>query len=103
MSIIIFALILATLVEGTVEYFFGKYQKAKPFLMYIALLFGLLAAFAYQVDLIAYLVALLGIEGVTLPPAWVGYAVSGILLGRGSNYLNDLISRIRSLGGQPNA
>lgn len=82
-------LLLATLVEGFTEYLFGKIEnKAVKFLMpYIALVFGVCMAFAYKVDI-------LGMFNLHSNPH-VAYFVSGLLLGRGSNYLNDLVSAIQ--------
>lgn len=89
-----FALVLATLVEGTVEYVLGKYEKARPFLLYVALALGVAVAFAYKIDLLAQVVAILNLGGIALAPAWVGYIASGVIIGRGSNYLNDFVSSL---------
>ena len=80
---------LATFVEGFVEYFFGGGGHAsKPYLKYIALLLGVGAAIAYQVDLLASV----GLHSVF---PFVDYVISGIIISRGSNFLNDLVKFVR--------
>ena len=81
-------LLMATLIEGTVEYFFGDVIALKGYLRYISLAFGILASLAYGLDLLGFL-------GFATPFPIVGCITSGILIGRGSNYLNDLISSFK--------
>jgi len=81
-------LLMATLIEGTVEYFFGDIIALKGYLRYIALAFGVGMSFAYGLDI-------LGFFGLATPFPIVGYITSGIIIGRGSNYLNDLISSFK--------
>jgi hypothetical protein len=97
-------LILATLVEGLVEHlvkplFFPLIEEpdenepqelihlespARDILLrYVAAVTGILL---YHADLLA----LAGL-GSGLP--FVGYAITGIVIGRGANYLHDLVSR----------
>ncbi len=77
--------------EGTVEYILGtpfdKFEKMKPYkwlLMYVSLGLGIFLAFYYALDI----VALLG-----KPTSPVGMALTGIVMGRGANFVNDLWSR----------
>lgn len=88
MDIFFSAVLLATFVEGTVEYFFSKQPKVQPYLMYISLVLGVVAAVAYKVDIFAQL-------GLVSPYPYVGTVATGIVLGRGGNYLNDIISKFR--------
>lgn len=82
-------LALATFIEGFTEYLFsGLSEKSKPYLKYVALVFGVLVAFAYQIDILA----MFGAKAIA---PWVGHAVSGVILGRGSNVVNDIISFLR--------
>ncbi len=81
-------LFLATFVEGTTEYLFGAYTKAQPYLAYIALFIGVLCSVAYKVDILAYL-------GLTTTIPYVGSIISGLIIGRGSNYINDIISKFQ--------
>jgi len=90
MENIIGLLLLATLVESFSEYVFGKIEKMKPFIMYIALLLGVGAALAYKVDILA----MFNLHA----NSYVGYVISGLIIGRGSNYLNDIISALRGDG-----
>ena len=98
----IFALFfLATFVEGTVKFLFSTDDNApttkadkfkasiKPYLGYIALFIGIIVAISYKVNI----PAMFG-----LGSDWhiVDYIVSGVAIGRGSNYLNDLISSTRA-------
>jgi hypothetical protein len=80
-------LALATLVEGFVEYAFGKIVQLQPFLIYISLLLGVGVSIAYHVDILAEL----GLHGAPI----VGYIISGVIIGRGSNYANDIISLVK--------
>jgi len=87
---------LALFIEGTVEYLVAQVLSDylpdfKVVVRYIAAVIGIGVAFGFQVNL----PALIGLTG----PDWVGYLVTGIIIGRGSNYLNDLIDRVRQHGG----
>lgn len=82
-------LFLTTLVEGFTEYVFGFSETMKPFLKYIALVLGVAAALVYKVDILAQF------AGLTTTFPYVGSIISGLIIGRGSNYLNDLVSLVR--------
>jgi hypothetical protein len=109
-------LILATLVEGLVEHlvkplFFPFKDDADDnqpqelihldspareiLLRYVSAAAGILFCFAYHADLLA-------LAGLDSGPPFVGQAITGIVIGRGANYLHDLVSRwtLRS-GPQP--
>lgn len=92
---------LAFLCEGVVEYLFVDMVKylcaildkwigvaADPakVIKLVAVMVGVGLCFAYSIDLIT----LLGL-GLTSVYPWVGYVLSGIVIGRGSNYLNDFL------------
>lgn len=81
--------ILAALVEGFTEYVFGFADRVKPYLKYIALVLGVGATLAYNIDILRDL------AGLTSPIPYVGQIISGLIIGRGSNYLNDFVSAIR--------
>lgn len=55
-------------------------------LRYASALTGCLLCLAYRADLLA-------LAGLGDGPPLVGYAVTGIVVGRGANYLHDLVSR----------
>ena len=85
-------LLLATLVEGFTEYVFSDAADHVGFgigLKYAPLALGVIVAVLYQVDILASL-------GVTSSVPYAGYVVSGLIIGRGSNYVNDIISKFRS-------
>lgn len=86
------ALALAFLCESMVEYLFGQIvehvPKLKPsswLLMYVAAVAGVGLAFYYQLDLLA----LIG-ENAASP---VGFLLSGLVVGRGANYLHEFVSK----------
>ena len=84
--ILIFFGFMAT--EGTVEYILGtpfdKLPKLQPYrwlLMYVSLALGIFLAFYYALDVVVYL---------GLPASPVGTVLTGIVMGRGANFVNDL-------------
>lgn len=88
---------LAFLIESLVEYLFGQpfehlpaLAKHKWLLMYIAAIVGVLGAWVYSFDLIS----LLGVSiGMAIPVTWFGIILTGLAIGRGSNFLHDLVSK----------
>jgi hypothetical protein len=91
MEIITGTLLLAALVEGTITYLFGEKQEGQPprqSLKAISLLLGVVAAVAYQADIFT-------IVGLTPIIPAIGYVATGLVIGRGSNYLNDFVTAIR--------
>lgn len=94
-------LFLSTFVEGFVKYLFdvitgvadgesdsGRFAWLKKYTHFLALGLGVGLAVAYKVDIPTMF-------GLTTTHTLVNYIVSGIAIGRGSNYLNDLISSVR--------
>jgi hypothetical protein len=94
-------LVLAFLCESLVEYLarpvlqWGQSEadtdlsKPRPsplWLRYIAALTGIVLCLAYRAD------ALASLNLVAWQP-WIGQVITGILVGRGSNYLHDLVDR----------
>jgi hypothetical protein len=82
---------LAFTAEGTVEYLFGIIQEEYEALIrfawvskYLALIVGIGLAFAYNTDLISYI--------TESEPTTVGVVVTGVAIGRGSNFLNQFVS-----------
>jgi hypothetical protein len=95
---------LSFLVESMVEYLLGtpfdKVEKLKPWkwaLQYVAVLAGVGLAMYYRLDLVALIAVLgekIGLIAVGLDqPTPVGMALSGMVIGRGANYLHDFVSR----------
>lgn len=94
---VVLALVLATLVEGFVEYVFGTLFDKVPALsaykwtlMYVSLVVGVAVAFYYSIDLVALIA---NNAGGSLAVSWVGILFSGLIIGRGANYINDFVSR----------
>jgi hypothetical protein len=85
--------VLAFINEGTVAYLFEKQAWAKKYLLYISMLTAIALSFAYQANIFSVLG--LQIASVYL---WVDWLVTGIVIGRGSNYLNTLVEVIRNFG-----
>lgn len=77
---------LAVLVEGLVEYFGAPIPTA--YKRYVAALVGVALCIVYGADLLAIL-------GFTASVPYVGAALTGLIVGRGSNYLNDLVTRLK--------
>lgn len=79
---------LAVFLEGLMTYLFkkdGEDTSPKPWIKYIALLFGVLLAIAYKIDMPSAI-------GLSTSIVLVNYIISGIVIGRGSNYVNDIMS-----------
>ena len=97
-------LVLASLSEAIVEYLFapivdvGPHDEPIPpggngrlnwrvlILRYLSVFIGVSLCIIYQVDLLTFF-------GLASPWPWVGYLVTGILIGRGSNFVHDFASR----------
>jgi hypothetical protein len=99
------AFIIETLVEAIFGPVFDKVVKLAPYkwlLMYIAIAVGLVGAFIYQFDLIYLLGRFVHPEE---PPivqqTTFGIILTGLAIGKGSNYLHDLFQKIFVKPGQP--
>ena len=75
--------LLSTLVEGIVEYAGDKAPAAIK--QYVAAAVAIALCVAYNADLLAVL-------GLASPYPYVGAIATGLILGRGSNYLHDFTS-----------
>ena len=96
-AILLVIFLLAFLVESLVEYLFGALFdhvptliKFKWCLMYISLVVGIIGAFVYQFDLV-YLIGLYVRAGIATTV--FGIILTGAAIGRGANYLHDLVKR----------
>lgn len=98
-GILIVVLFLAFLVETLVEFVFGTVFDKIPALsqykwtiQFIAIAVGVIGTFHYDIDLIA----ILGQTVHANPPievGWLGKTLTGIAIGKGSNYVHQLISK----------
>lgn len=89
MENIIGIMFLATLIEGLIEYTVGSAEgEHKPWLKYASLALGVAAAVAYKIDI----PAMIGLTSAFPAANWI---VSGIVIGRGANYANDIVGNFR--------
>lgn len=79
--------LLATLTESTAEFLFGSIELLKTWMPYIALGIGVLVSIAYRLDILNALF------GVSAPEPYVGWIVTGLIIGRGSSWLHDFVGR----------
>jgi len=97
------AFALAFLVESLVEYLLGtpmeKIPALKPWkwiLMYVAMAVGIGLALYWKIDLIAIIangVAQLSQFEFTWKVSLIGQILSGLIIGRGSNFLHDFLAK----------
>jgi hypothetical protein len=100
-GLLLITLLLAFMVETLVEFLFGELFSHIPallphkwLLMYIAIGAAIGMAFFYQLDLPFLLAQFLEVEWEPLScVSWPGMLASGIAIGKGSNYLHDLIKK----------
>ena len=83
-------LIAAVFIEGFIEYTLKKWASGE-WVKFVALALGIGFAMVYKLDLLA----MFGFEAIS---PYVGYIVTGIIIGRGSNYVNDFMSRFKGTG-----
>ena len=82
-------LALAILTEGIIEYLGTPIPtRFKP---YAAALLSTIVCLLYNADLLAVL-------GYPALVPYVGTVLTGLVIGRGSNYVNDLVSRLQVVG-----
>lgn len=95
LAIVLFvAFLVETLVEFVAGPIFDKVPKLAPYkwtIMYVAIAVAMFAAFLYRLDLVFMLAQFLGVEEI--PQTTYGTIITGIAIGKGSNYLHDLIKR----------
>ena len=88
---------LAVFVEGTVEYFVAPALDKRglsEYVKYVAVAVGIALCIVYQVDILTRL----PVNMTPVHPS-IGWIISGIIMGRGSNYFNDFIGLARGDGG----
>ena len=89
-------LLLAALAEGLVTYFVTPWLKPEGredlpewrgmVLRYVGAVVGVALAVLYGVDL-------LRLAGLVSPVPYVGSVLTGLLIGRGANFVNDFVDR----------
>ena len=93
--------LLSFLVESLVEYLFAPFfdrtpllQPHKWVLMYVSAAVGVFGCFFYGFDLLYLLGGYLDINGAYMQQAtWLGELLTGFAVGRGSNYVHDLVTK----------
>lgn len=90
-------LLLAFFVESLVEYLFGQLFEHVPaikphswLLMYISAAVGVAGAFYYRLDMMSILSQYLD---VPIEVGWFGITLTGLAIGRGANYISDIVAR----------
>lgn len=78
----------STLNEAIIEYLFGNVSKLSPYIPLLGLFTAILLTFLYQIDIFTLL---LGIQSNS--PA-LDFLLTGFLISRVSNFINDLAQRI---------
>jgi len=99
MAILAVILLLAFLVEGLVEYFFGTLfdqvaglRQWRWLMLYLAAGVGVFGCLYYRFDLIHLRAEFLDVPG-GLQVSTLGMVLTGLAVGRGANYLHDLVGR----------
>ena len=97
MEMVLLILVLAITVEGLVEYVKGAAQlflegeKRVLLIQLGALVASVLLCLLAGADIYTYL-------GVNFAAVWVGCVLTGVFASRGTNYISDLIGRLRNTG-----
>ena len=90
--------LLAFAIEGFVEYALGswvddtRFAKYNIILGYLAMAIGVGLSFYYSLDLLVALSELI-FDAPVVEASPVGFAITGIVMGRGSEYLHKFVSR----------
>lgn len=101
--IMVIIMFIGFIIEALVEFLFAplfdKVAKLTPFKwlqMYIAVVVGVIAAFTFQLDLIHILSLFLSQVSGTIAIIAItpfGLIVTGISMGRGSNFIHDIFTK----------
>lgn len=87
-------LMVAVFIEGLIEWIKRDYRKNR--LVWIALIVGLIAAIAIGFNPLLMFDVVGPVPQVTLV---FGYFMGGVILSRGSNYVNDFFSGVKQATG----
>lgn len=84
---------MSIFIEGFIEFFISDPSVKQPWLKYVGLVIGVGVCLAYRLDVFAIL-------GIVSPIAsisnYIGCVLTGVIIGRGSNYLNDFIATFKA-------
>ena len=106
--ILFLGVFIETIVEAILSPFFDHFPLLLPYKWaqgYVAVVLGVVAAFLFKLDLI-FLVGMLlakltGVDPNPISITVFGLILTGLAIGKGSNYLHELIKKI--LPGKPAA
>lgn len=82
---IVFA--FSTLNESIIEYLFGSVPQLRPYLPLIALATAVFLTFTYQINILSIIL------GVQSNSPFLDFLLSGFMISRGSNFINDFAQR----------
>ena len=77
----------AALNESIIEYMFGNVKPLRPYMPLLALATAIFLTFSYQINIFNLI---LGLE--TNSP-FLDFLLSGFVISRGSNFLNDFVQK----------
>lgn len=83
---IVFA--FSTLNESLIEYLFGSVKALRPYLPLLALSTAIILTFTYQINIFTTLL------GVDSSSPFLDFLLSGFIISRGSNFVNDLVQKV---------
>lgn len=83
---IIFA--FTALNESIIEYIFGSVKQLRAYLPLIALGTAVLLTFTYQINIFSMIL------GVQSNNPFLDFLLSGFIISRGSNFINDLAQKV---------
>lgn len=90
-SILLGVFVLAFLAEGMTEYLFADLFDLggldRKYLKYVAAVVGVAMAVLYRLDLLSAYFGLVAVHQA------VGWVLTGLVIGRGANYVHDLADR----------
>lgn len=83
--------ILAAVVEAIITYVVPKNNTDEPreWLKYVSAVMGVVVCVAYNADI-------LGTLGVVSTVPYIGAVITGLIVGRGSNFLNDFYAKVKT-------
>ena len=83
--------ILAAVVEAIITYVVPKNNTDEPreWLKYVSAVLGVGVCVAYNADILATL-------GVVSTVPYIGAVITGLIVGRGSNFLNDFYAKVKT-------
>ncbi len=98
--ILFLGLFIESIVEAVLASLFDHFPKIQPYKWtqaYVAIALGIVAAFLYKLDLIylfgMLLAKLTGVDPSPIPMTALGLILTGLAIGKGSNYLHELIKK----------